>query len=352
MTVAVAVSGGRDSLLALALLRHAGQTPLAIHAFLAQATPDRILATLYENCRFLGVELLITDLREQFEKQVIKPYIRAYLGGLTPNPCVWCNAWIKFGVLLDVARSRGARILATGHYARLEQGRIGPELWRGADQDKDQSYFLALLTLDQLGHAAFPLAMQWKKDATHRLEEFGLTPALPEESQEVCFIPGDYRDFIAARARLGTRPGPIVLPDGVRVGTHQGLWNYTIGQRRGLDIAWSEPLYVLAKEQRDNRLVVAPRHGLRGGTCFLEQENLLVPMQYWPDDLYVQTRYRQQPMAIGPAARVLARWPRLELPASIEPPASGQLAVFYSGQGRVLAGAVIGGGEGEKDGQL
>lgn len=341
MNMAVAVSGGRDSLLALALLERAGQTPLAVHAFLARQTPEDDLDALRENCRVLGVELLIADLRKQFEELVIKPYIQAYLGGLTPNPCVWCNSRIKFGLLLDCVRSRGARLLATGHYARLERGKAGPELWRGADQTKDQSYFLALLSMNQLGHAIFPLGSHYKKDALPLLEEFGLIPALSEESQEVCFIPDDYRNFIAARISSVANPGPIVLPDGTRVGTHQGLWNYTVGQRRGLNIAWSEPLYVLARDGRENNLVVGPRCDLRGGTCLLEQINLLVPTQNWPDDLYVQTRYRQQPAAIGPADEVLQSWPRLTLPLSCDPPAPGQLAVVYSGQGQVLAGAVI-----------
>lgn len=343
MSTAVAVSGGRDSLLALALLRQTGQTPLAIHAFLAGKTPDNILAALRENCRILGVELRIADLRDQFDKLVITPYVRAYLDGLTPNPCAWCNAKVKFGLLLDFARTYGARTIATGHYAGLKLGKEGPRLWRGADQLKDQSYFLALLTSAQLRHAAFPLATRHKKDVLPQLEEMGLGfPALPEESQEVCFIPGDYREFITARAKPVMTPGPVVLLDGTRIGTHHGLWKYTIGQRRGLNIAWSEPLYVLSKNRRDNRLVVAPRRDLHGGVSFLEQVNLLVPVQDWPDEVYVQTRYRQQPNPLGPTAQVWSQWPYVQLPLSSDPPAPGQLAVIYSGQGQVLAGAVIG----------
>lgn len=342
MRTAVAVSGGRDSLLALALLHRAGQAPLAVHAFLARKTPDDILAVLRENCRVLGVELRIADLRGRFEELVVTPYARDYLDGLTPNPCAWCNNRIKFGLLLDFARAHGARILATGHYAGLKPGAAGPELWRGADQGKDQSYFLALLTSEQLRHAAFPLANLRKSEVLPLLEEMGLVPALPEESQEVCFIPGDYRDFLAGKLESAAVPGPVVLTDGTRIGTHQGLWKYTIGQRRGLNIAWSEPLYVLSKDRRDNRLVVGPRRDLRGGSCSLGQVNLFVPLADWPRDLYVQTRYRQQPAAVGPADEVLRSWPRLTLPPSGDPPVPGQLAVVYSGQGQVLAGAVIG----------
>jgi len=341
MRTAVAVSGGRDSLSALALLRQAGQAPFAVHAFLAGKTPDEILAVLRENCRILGVELRIADLRGQFEELVITPYTRGYLDGLTPNPCAWCNARIKFGLLLDFARTHGAKTLATGHYAGLRTGVAGPELWRGADQRKDQSYFLALVTSAQLRHAAFPLARRLKREVLPLLEKMDIIPALPEESQEVCFIPGDYRDFVAARAEPVVDPGPVVLADGTRIGTHQGLWKYTIGQRQGLNIAWSEPLYVLSKDRRDNRLVVGPRRDLRGGSCLLGQVNLLVPMADWPRDLYVQTRYRQQPAAMGPVEDVLQSWPRLTLPLSSDPPVPGQLAVIYSGQGQVLAGAVI-----------
>ncbi len=344
MRIAVAVSGGRDSLLALALLaqaRQSGESPLAVHAFLAQVTAPGILESLRENCRVLGVQLVVADLREEFDALVVQPYIRAYLDGLTPNPCVWCNSRIKFGLLLDVARSHGAQTLATGHYARIRQGREGQELWRGADQGKDQSYFLALLQPEQLQHAAFPLADVHKQDALARLERLGLVPALPEESQEVCFIPGDYREFLASQPGVGAKPGPIVLSDGSAVGRHQGLWNHTIGQRRGLNIAWSEPLYVLAKNGETNRLVVGPRRELSGGSCLLERINLLVPTARWPRDVFVQTRYRQQPAALDPVPEVLRSWPRLTLPCSSEPPAHGQLAVFYSGQGQVLAGAMI-----------
>lgn len=345
MRIAAAVSGGRDSLLALALLaqaRRSTENPLAVHAFLAQATPPDVLEILRENCRVLGVQLVVADLREEFDALVVQPYVRAYLDGLTPNPCVWCNSRIKFGLLLDVARSHGAQTLATGHYARMRQGRDGPELWRGADLGKDQSYFLALLHPEQLRQAAFPLADVLKQEALARLETLGLVPALPEESQEVCFIPKDYREFLAGRSGVAAKPGPIVLPDGSVVGGHQGLWNHTIGQRRGLNIAWSEPLYVLAKDAENNRLVVGPRRDLRGGSCLLEQINLLVPLACWPQDVFVQTRYRQQPVALGPVHEVLRSWPRLTLPCSSDPPAPGQLAVFYSGQGQVLAGAMIG----------
>lgn len=344
MRIAVAVSGGRDSLLALALLaqsRLSSDGLLAVHAFLARATSHDVLQILRENCRVLGVQFVVADLRQEFDALVVQPYVRAYLDGLTPNPCVWCNSRIKFGLLLDFARSHGARALATGHYARIRQGRDGPELWRAEDLGKDQSYFLALLQPEQLQHAAFPLADVLKREALARLEALGLVPALPEESQEVCFIPGDYRAFLASRPDVAADPGPIVLQDGSVVGGHLGLWNHTIGQRRGLNIAWSEPLYVLAKDGAANRLVVGPRRELRGGSCLLERINQLVPMASWPQDVFVQTRYRQQPVALGPVREALRSWPRLTLPCSSDPPAAGQLAVFYSGQGQVLAGAMI-----------
>lgn len=345
MSIAVAVSGGRDSLLALASLVQSqpqGQTPLAIHAFLAHATAHDVLESLRENCRVLGVQLKIADLRKQFDTLVVQPYIQSYLEGLTPNPCAWCNSRIKFDLLLDVARSHGAQTLATGHYARIRLGPNGPELWRGADLGKDQSYFLALLKPDQLRSVAFPLADALKQNALDRLDTLGLVPALPEESQEVCFVPGNYRDFIADRAKPTPRPGPIVLQDGTRVGSHQGLWHYTIGQRRGLNIAWNEALYVVAKESHGNRLVVGPRGQLRGGSCLLEQVNLLIPMQDWPADLFVQTRYRQQPSPLGPVVEVAKCWPYLTLPDASDPPAPGQLAVVYSEQGQVLAGGLVG----------
>ena len=347
MTIAVAVSGGRDSLMALALLRRQERDLVAVHAQLADATPPEVLDGLRENCHALDVPLHVVDLRSRFEELVVAPYIQSYLEGRTPNPCAWCNARIKFGLLLDAVREQGAKTLATGHYARLALTDHGPALWRGADPAKDQSYFLALLTPNQLAQAAFPLADRRKQDVLPELERLGLTPPLPGESQEVCFISGDYRDFLASRLSKLPPVGPIELEDGRSVGEHKGLWQYTIGQRKGLDVAWSEPLYVLRKDLAANILVVGERARLFSDTCRLESINFLVPTTAWPRDLRLQTRYRQRPesarLASAPEARQSPIPDTLVLtyPEPREPAAPGQIGVIYSAEGQVLAGGMI-----------
>lgn len=346
MTVAVAVSGGRDSLMALALLRRRQHDLVAVHAQLADITPSEVLEGLRENCRVLDVPLLILDLRSRFEKLVVAPYVQSYLKGFTPNPCAWCNARIKFGLLLDAVREQGAETLATGHYARLSLTDHGPALWRGADPTKDQSYFLSLLTPEQLARAAFPLADHRKQDVLPELDRLGLAPPLPGESQEVCFIPGDYRDFLASRLAKLPSPGPIALEDGQTVGEHKGLWRYTVGQRKGLDVAWSEPLYVLRKDVTANRLVVGERARLLSEACRLESVNFLLSPSSWPRELLLQTRYRQCPEPVriatnqetgSSSSKTLA----LTYPEPREPAAPGQIGVIYSAEGRVLAGGEI-----------
>jgi tRNA-specific 2-thiouridylase len=296
------------------------------------------------------VDLLVLDLAAEFEVAVVRPFVEDYLRGRTPNPCAACNPRMKFGLLYDRAREHGAEALATGHYARLEPGPDGPALLRGLDPAKDQSYFLSLVPPAALARAMFPLGAWLKQDVAEGLLLRGLTPPLPAESQEACFVPDDdYRLFLqAAAGPMGLDlpgPGPIVDPEGHRLGTHRGLWRYTPGQRRGLGLAHAEPLYVLDKDAAANTLVVGPRPHLASTGCVAEQVNLLVPPDRWPDVVLVQTRYRQ---TAGPAAATFTSGEpgdggrlRLDFAAPRTRPAPGQVAAVYDGAGRVLAGGII-----------
>lgn len=345
MRLAVAVSGGGDSLASLVQLREAGHDVLALHGqFLPDAgnvTAQRAARGLAEACAQLAVPLHLFDLRAQFEALVAAPFAAEYLQGRTPNPCARCNAAMKFGLLLDQALALGAEALATGHYAGTGPHPVyGWALSRGADAGKDQSYFLSLVPRERLRRARFPLAGVRKTDVRADLSARGVIPPLPEESQEICFVPGDdYRAFLAARNAKLPGPGPAVLPDGTVVGQHQGLWRATIGQRRGLGLAWREPLYVLDKDTARNTLIVAPRAALLVDGFVAREANVLADLALWPEDVLVQTRYREQ---ATPA--------RVELSASslrvrfAEPqvrPAPGQVAVVYDADGAVLAGAVV-----------
>jgi len=343
MRLAVALSGGSDSLLSLGLLRAAGHDLLAVHAhFLPpDAKQQALAAAIAAECALLNVPFFALDLSREFRTRVIEPFIAAYVAGETPNPCASCNRRMKFGLLLEKVRELGAQRLATGHFARLEITPEGPALFRGADDTRDQSYFLSLVPPEALALALFPLADRRKTENAAMLAHLGLTPPLPRESREVCFVPGDdYRAFLEQSGVALSGPGPVVLPDGARIGTHQGLWRHTIGQRRGLGIGYREPLYVLAKDAAANTLVVSGKAALTATSCRTEPANRLVPPAAWPKDVLVQTCYRMRPR---PAAVLCDADGRLAITFN-EPltrPTPGQVATIYDAAGRVLAGGRI-----------
>ncbi len=350
MTIAVALSGGSDSLLSLGLLQQAGHAVLGLHAhFLPPDEKRRALAeAIAAQCAHLGVPFTAVDLSREFAARVIAPFIAAYAAGKTPNPCAACNRDMKFGLLLETAHSLGAARLATGHYARLEEVDGGPALFRGADASRDQSYFLSLVAKDALSRVVFPLAGRKKADNPAALASLGLAPPLPRESREVCFVPGDdYRAYLTASGATLSGPGPILLPDGKRLGSHQGLWRHTIGQRKGLGIGWREPLYVLAKDTARNALRVGPESLLHTHGCRAAAPNCLVPPDRWPETVLAQTCYRMRPrparatVADGVLAVVF------DEPVTRATP--GQVAALYDARGRVLAGATVIDGPGDAD---
>ena len=338
-TIAVALSGGTDSLMSLLLLRESGADVLAVHALFLPETDPVIGQGLAELCAGLGVPFSVLDLRAEFEELVVTPFVRGYQAGLTPNPCAACNPAIKFGLLLDRVRELGAERLATGHYARLEERPWGPALFRGLDATKDQSYFLSRVPMERFASVVFPLAGWTKDNVRQALAGRGFTPPAGRESQEVCFIPTDYRDFLQRRGvRLGG-PGPIALADGRVVGRHRGLWNHTLGQRKGLGVAWSEPLYVTGKDFAGNRLMVGPKAEATAMGCRTARPNLLCPPGHWPDEVLVQTIYRQKPEAAR--VSVDADGMTVLFPEPRPIPTPGQVAAVYAADGQVLAGAVI-----------
>ncbi len=351
--VAVALSGGMDSLSALLLLRERGFAASGLHGiFLPEALrpPDWLerLEALQRQAVDLDFALRVLDLSADFSRLVIQPFVRAYAAGLTPNPCAACNAAVKFGLLRRAALDGGSGWFATGHYARLEERADGPALLAASDASKDQSYFLALVPRESLGRVLFPLAEHAKSELRAWLEGQGVSPVQPGESQEICFIPGDdYRALLPGLAKeqgveLGG-PGDAVLPDGRRIGRHQGLWRYTEGQRRGLGLAYSEPLYVLGKNRRENTLLLGGREEARGCGCRCGRANYLVEPAEWPATRLARIRYRQ-PAAPAEVKIVPDGGLDLFFTELADFPAPGQLAAVYaqeSGGLRVLAGAVI-----------
>ena len=366
ITVAVAVSGGVDSLCALVMLRNAGYQVLALHGIFLPDAPATPPAGLAEACAALEVPLHVADLRAEFEREVLSPFAAAYSRGRTPNPCAYCNRAIKFGVLLDTALNLGAHKLATGHYARLvdapEATPHAPEqalplLAAATDAAKDQSYFLSLVPRQRLGRALFPLHGQTKEQTRAIVAAAGLAVPLPSESQDICFAPPvaqagmsaaeAYRPFLERRwqtaGTIAPGPGPVLLRDVLgtqrEIGQHKGLWRYTEGQRKGLGIAHTEPLFVLAKDSASNTLVVGPRALLGIRTCVTGPANIALPPHLWPDSLLVRLRHRQRPCA----ARVQIQDDclHIQLVEPQYPTAPGQVAAVYDVDGRVLAAGVV-----------
>jgi len=267
-SVVVAMSGGLDSSMAAVLLKTKGWEVHGLH-FVLPAPALITDARIKEAKRIalhLEISLQIVDLREDFERLIIDPFVDAYLQAMTPNPCVMCNASVKFESLLRYAEQNGIHIIATGHYARLGAGDEGSgvELLRGRDGRKDQSYFLHRIGQACLSMAVFPLGGMSKDEARHQAREMGLPVNSIPESQEICFIPeNDYRLFIETRMGPGVnKRGDIISVDGRKLGEHAGAYRYTIGQRQGLGIASSRPYYVKEIRPEANEVVVARKEAL------------------------------------------------------------------------------------------
>ena len=267
--VAVAMSGGVDS--AVALLRYApdavGVTlrlwldPNGPDAERACCSPDAVLAAR-ATCHALGVPHVTLDLRQEFRRAVVEPFVRSYARGETPNPCMRCNGAFRFGELIAFARRAGAARLATGHYARIADHRGRRLLARATDERKDQSYMLARLDPRRLSKISFPLGEQTKEATRAEALRAGLSAARRAESQEACFLAGDdYRSFLE-REGLERADGSIVDEDGRELGRHAGFWRFTPGQRRGLGVAGQAPMYAVRSDARTNTVVVGSRESL------------------------------------------------------------------------------------------
>jgi tRNA-uridine 2-sulfurtransferase len=338
--VAVAMSGGVDS--AVALLR-AGEDAIGVTLRLwldpqgpdadrACCSPEAVLAAR-RTCHRLGIPHVTLDLREEFRRAVVGPFVRGYAAGLTPNPCIRCNGSFRFAELLAFAERAGAGRLATGHYARIVErdGRL--LLARAADERKDQSYMLARLDPRFLDRLWFPLGEQSKDETRAEAATAGLEAAGRAESQEACFLAGgDYRDFLA-RHGLGAEEGPIVDEEGTELGRHDGVWRYTPGQRKGLGVAAGEPLYALRSDAATNTVVVGPRAALATTTVDV-RGRLQLPLER------VEAKLRYRSPAVGARIEPLEGGFRLRLDRPAYGVAPGQAAVLYDGEAVVGAGTI------------
>ena len=339
--VAVAMSGGVDS--AVALLRagpHAiGVTlrlwldPQGPDADRACCSPEAVIAAR-ATCHRLGIPHVTLDLREEFRRAVVEPFVRGYAAGETPNPCIRCNGSFRFAELLAFAERAGAERLATGHYARIVErdGRL--LLARAADERKDQSYMLARLDPRFLAQLWFPLGEQGKDETRAEAAQAGLEVAQRAESQEACFLAGgDYRDFLE-RHGLAAEEGPLVDEDGNEVGRHGGSWRFTPGQRKGLGVSAPEPLYALRSEAATNTVVVGPRAALATRVVHV-RGRLHVPVSR------AEAKLRYRSPAVETAVGQAAGGFRLELAQPAYGVAPGQAAVLYDDGAVVGAGTIV-----------
>lgn len=346
----VAMSGGVDSAVAAALLVEQGYDVTAVMLHLWSepgagvenrcCTPQAVKDGRHV-ARALDIPFRMINCARPFKAAVVDTFIEEYGRGRTPNPCVICNRDIKFGYLLEMARIAGAKHLATGHYAGVRRTNGTYRLMRGADPRKDQSYFLYTLDQRQLRNVLFPLGEYTKSQVRGLAEEWDLPVAEREESQDICFVRDqDYGRFLRDYAPETLEPGPILDREGGELGEHRGLPLYTIGQRRGIGVTWSEPLYVLQKDVSRNALIVGPASQLGWQRFQVEDVRFVAhhPPSF-PAEVGVKIRSTSREMKAmlhpGPGETV---WVETEkLLRDVTP---GQAAVFYRGRD-VLGGGII-----------
>jgi tRNA-specific 2-thiouridylase len=284
-------------------------------------------------CHGLGLPHVTLDLRDEFRRAVVAPFVRGYARGETPNPCIRCNGSFRFAELLAFADRAGATVLATGHYARTVDYRGRRLLARAADSAKDQSYMLARLDPAKLDRVTFPLGEQTKAQTRAEAQRAGLAVAYRGESQEACFLAGDdYRDFLG-RHGLAPAEGAIVDENGNELGHHDGFWRFTPGQRRGLGIASTQPLYAVRTDRASNTVVVGPRAAL-ACTTVTASGRLYAPVTR----ANAKLRYRSP--AVAAQVEEEARGFRLELAEPVYAVAAGQAAVLYEEDVVVGAGVI------------
>jgi tRNA-specific 2-thiouridylase len=338
--IAVAMSGGVDSAVALlkSLPNAIGVTlrlwldPDGPDAERACCSPDAVLAAR-ATCHSLGVPHVTLDLREEFRRSVVEPFVRGYERGETPNPCIHCNGGFRFARLLAFAHRAGADTLATGHYARIVQHRGRLLLARGLDPVKDQSYMLARVDPAKLDRISFPLGAQTKAETRAEAERAGLAAAGRGESQEACFLAGDdYRSFLERRG-LEAQEGSIVDEDGHQLGRHSGYWRFTPGQRKGLGVSAQQPLYAIRSDASTNTVVVGRREAL-ARTTIDAAGTLYVPV----DRAHAKLRYRSE--AVPTRVHQQGGGFRLELDQPAYGVAPGQAAVLYEDDVVVGAGLI------------
>jgi tRNA-specific 2-thiouridylase len=347
--VVVGMSGGVDSSVAAALLKNQGYDVIGVMLRLwsenevenrccapdAQIEARRIAAQL-------EIPFYVVDAQNVFYQEVVQPFIAGYGAGITPNPCLNCNRHIRWEFLLSKAKALGADLIATGHYAQIKVDTRGKyQLHKNPDTDKDQTYFLHVLTQDQLSQTKFPLA-EYTKDQVRRLaRDMKLSAAERPDSQDLCFVgSSDYRTFLSKQNPSLFRPGKIISQSGKILGEHTGLANYTIGQRKGLRVAGPEPYYVINKDLVENQLVIGVKSELGRKNFAVNRTNWIsgeAPEKEITANIKIRYRAKAVPGRITPLSHENVS---ISLNSALPDITPGQAAVFYDGD-ICLGGGII-----------
>ncbi len=352
--VVVAMSGGVDSSVVAALLKEEGYDVIGItlqlydHGEAVQAKGTCCAGQDIHDARqvaeALNIPHYVLDYQERFAAAVMDEFAESYLTGETPVPCISCNQKIKFRDLLETAKELGAAALATGHYISSKRGPAGWELHKARDGERDQSYFLFATTREQLEFLKFPLGHLKKAETRELARRHGLKIAQKSDSQDICFVPTGRYTQVIDRLRPGAaRPGDIVALNGKVLGHHDGIINYTIGQRRGLGIAAAEPLYVVKLDAQSRKVVVGPRESLRARRIWLRQLNWLgdLPFTEIPEKgLELTAKIRSTGAPKAATLRNLEGAAFVQLHEGEDGVSPGQACVLYDGS-RVLGGGWI-----------
>lgn len=292
--VLLGMSGGVDSSVSAILLQKAGYEVIGCTMNLLEEPNEQSIEDAKNVCKKLGIEHHVFDCRKEFRCQVIDKFIKEYENAKTPNPCVECNKYLKFGVFYEKAKELGCKYIATGHYAKKEYSEKYQQyvLRKSNEEKKDQTYFLYTIPREKIENIIFPLQDNISKDRTRELaEEYGLEIANKKDSEDICFIPdNDYVRFLEEKKNFKPKEGSIVNKEGKVLGKHNGLYRYTIGQRKGLGISNPVPLYVIGFNIEKNELIVGEEKDLYSDTIYLENFNNLLGLDI--NNLNVKAKIR------------------------------------------------------------